>query len=46
MSMAPFHSYFRERAFKEIRTITVRGLPGLPDGEYGFLELYCAEVRS
>jgi hypothetical protein len=43
MSMAPFHSYVPDRAFKELRTITVRGMPGLPDGEYGFLELYCAE---
>ncbi len=44
MSMAPFHSYFRDRAFNEMRTITVRGMPGLPDGEYGFLESYCADA--
>jgi len=43
MSMAPFYSYFRDRAFKEMRSITVRDMPGLPNGEYGFLELYCAD---
>jgi hypothetical protein len=30
-------------AIKEMRSATVRGMPGLPDGEYGFLELYCDE---
>jgi hypothetical protein len=27
----------------ERRSITASNLPGLPDGEYGFLELYCDE---
>jgi hypothetical protein len=45
MSMAPFHHYFRDRAFKEMRTVTVHDLPGLPNGEYGFIELYCADTN-
>ncbi len=43
MSMVPFYTHFRDLAFKEMRSATVRGMPGLPDGEYGFLELYCDE---
>jgi hypothetical protein len=41
--MVPFYTRFRDLAFKEMRSATVRGMPGLPDGEYGFLELYCDE---
>lgn len=41
--MVPFYTHFRDLAFKEMRSATVRGMPGLPDGEYGFLELYCDE---
>lgn len=43
MAMVPFYTRFRDLAFKEMRSATVRGMPGLPDGEYGFLELYCDE---
>ncbi len=43
MSMVPFYTRFRDLAFKEMRSATVRGWPDLPDGEYGFLELYCDE---
>jgi hypothetical protein len=41
MSMAPFHTRFRDLAARETRSVTVRGTPGLPDGEYGFIEFYC-----
>ncbi len=41
MSMAPFHVRFPEIAKHETRSVTVRGAPGLPDGEYGFIEFYC-----
>ncbi len=44
MPMVPFYTLFPDLGFKEMRTITVRGLDDLPDGEYGFLELYCDEV--
>jgi hypothetical protein len=43
MAMIPFYTRFRDLAFKEMRSATVRGRPGLPNGEYGFLELYCDE---
>jgi hypothetical protein len=43
MSMAPFHSVLPDLAFKEIRTVSLQGMPGLPDGEYGFLESYCTD---
>lgn len=39
--MTPFYSRFRELAFNEMRSATIRGRRDLPDGEYGFLELYC-----
>ncbi len=41
MSMAPFHTRFPEIAKHETRSVTVRGAPELPDGEYGFIEFYC-----
>jgi hypothetical protein len=43
MAMVPFYTRFRDLAFKEMRSATIRGMPGLPDGDYGFLELYCDE---
>lgn len=45
MPMAPFFGRFRDLTFREMRSATVRGQPDLPDGEYGFLELYCDEVN-
>jgi hypothetical protein len=44
MPMVPFHTLFGDLAFKETRSATVRGRGDVPDGEYGFLELYCDEV--
>jgi hypothetical protein len=43
MAMVPFYTHFRDLASKETRSVTVRGMPNLPDGEYGFVELYCDE---
>lgn len=41
--MLPFYTRFKDLAFKEMRSATVRGDPNLPDGEYGFLEIYCID---
>lgn len=43
MGMVPFHTKFRDLAFRETRTVVVRGYEALPDGDYGFLEFYCDE---
>src|SRR5262245_42688143 len=41
MAMVPFYTRFPDVAWQEMRSVSVRGLPPLPDGDYGFLELYC-----
>lgn len=41
--MIPFYERFRELALEEMRSATIRGRQDLPDGEYGFLELYCGD---
>lgn len=43
MAMVPFYTRFPDVAWKEMRSATVRDMPPLPTGEYGFLELYCDE---
>ena len=43
MPMTPFFDRFPELGARETRSVTVSGLDGLPDGEYGFVELYCNE---
>jgi hypothetical protein len=44
MPMVPFYTRFRELAFAEMRNIVaIEPGPGLPAGEYGFLELFCDE---
>lgn len=43
--MTAFHVYFPDLAVRETRTLTVRGQLDLPDGEYGFLELYCDDPQ-
>jgi len=43
MPMTPFYTHFPELAFNEMRSLAVKGKADLPDGEYGFLELYCDE---
>lgn len=45
MPMISFYSKFPALAVEETRTITVRGRDDLPDGEYGFLELYCDDQQ-
>ncbi len=42
--MIPFYTKYPDLAVNETRTITVRGRDDLPDGEYGFIELYCNKV--
>jgi hypothetical protein len=44
MPMVPLLHYFPELAVEEMRTATVQDWEGLPDGQYGFLELYCNEA--
>ena len=41
--MIPFMEKFPELAARETRSVTTNEHPDLPDGEYGFLELYCNE---
>lgn len=41
MSMVPFFTRFGDLAFRETRFARIQGEPGIPDGEYAFLELYC-----
>jgi hypothetical protein len=43
MPMIPFVERFPELGARETRSVTATGRPDLPDGEYGFLELYCDE---
>jgi hypothetical protein len=43
--MTAFYIYFPDLAVRETRTLTVRGQNDLPDGEYGFLELYCDDPQ-
>lgn len=43
MPMIPFATRFPDLALRETRSVEVRGRPDLPDGDYGFIELYCNE---
>jgi len=43
MPMTPFMEKFPELGARETRSVTVTDQPDLPDGEYGFTELYCNE---
>jgi hypothetical protein len=43
MPMTPFLERFPELGARETKSVTATGVPDLPDGEYGFLELYCDE---
>ena len=43
MPMTPFMERFPEVGARETRSVTVTQRQDLPDGEYGFLELYCDE---
>lgn len=43
MPMIPFMQRFPELAAREMRAVTVSGRTDIPDGEYGFLELFCDE---
>ncbi|TSC54291.1 MAG: hypothetical protein LiPW30_715 [Parcubacteria group bacterium LiPW_30] len=45
MPMVPFYTRFPDLAEKETRVLTVQGWPGFPNGEYGFLELYCDDPK-
>ena len=43
MPMTPFLERFPELGARETRSLTVCGRGDLPDGDYGFVELYCNE---
>lgn len=43
MPMTPFMERFKELGASETRSLTITGRDDLPDGEYGFIELYCNE---
>jgi hypothetical protein len=43
MPMTPFMERFPEVGARETRSVTVTQRQDLPDGEYGFVELYCDE---
>jgi hypothetical protein len=43
MPMTPFVERFPEVGARETRSVTVTHRQDLPDGEYGFVELYCDE---
>jgi len=43
MPMIPFLEKFPELGARETRSVTATHRQDLPDGEYGFLELYCDE---
>ena len=44
MPMIPFMERFPDLAARETRSVTVAGRTDIPDGEYGFLELFCDET--
>jgi hypothetical protein len=43
--MIPFSTYFRTLGPAETRSVSVRGRPGVPDGEYGLFEFYCEDPK-
>ena len=43
MPMTPFLQRFPQLAARETRSLMVTGRNDLPDGDYGFIELYCNE---
>ena len=43
MPMVPFMQKFPELGARETRSVQMTGVPELPDGDYGFIELYCDE---
>ena len=45
MGMAPLYTRFRDLAFREMRSAAIQGWEDLPDGSYGFLELYCDDKQ-
>lgn len=43
MFMIPYEYLFEENARAETRTLTLKGHPAIPDGEYALLESYCPD---
>ncbi len=45
MPMEPLYFVLPDLAMKETRVVHLRGRDDLPDGEFGFVELYCNEAN-
>ncbi len=45
MFMIPYEVLFREQAMRETRSLSLKGYPGIPDGDYAFLDSYCPDPR-
>jgi hypothetical protein len=45
MYLTPFGALFPEQARAETRSMTVSAFPGVPAGDYGFIEAYCVDPR-
>ena len=43
MYLIPFDLLFPEIAHKETRSLTLNGLPGIPNSDYGLVESYCPD---
>lgn len=43
LGLVPFVRLFPRQAAEETRVLTTRDFPGLPDDEYGLLEVYCPD---
>ncbi len=47
MSLMPFHAFCPEIAVRETRSLRIfKGNVVLPEGDYGFFEYYCSELKS
>jgi len=45
MSYVPYVQVVGQRGFEETRWVLIRKDAHLPDGDYGFLELYCSDPK-
>lgn len=43
LNMRAFFQVCDETAKRETRSVTVRGMPPIPDDEYGFIDFYCED---
>lgn len=43
MHFKAFHAEFEKIARRQTRSLSIRGEPGIPDGDYAFLPMYCKD---